>query len=217
MRPTKKQLTRATENGAFEQIDYLLSASNILSQIMTTLLMQADDIARENGLLLGEIKQASTRLDAAVNTYINLWRDLVRESGQAKLRMEDYLHYFPLIAHLLAIDPYVIDPNTGKPMAAGTPSPTLPALGEQTAAETGKGLSAHTVRTILQTAQRGGKYTYDSRKLTPDQIAALGEELKLTFQTHANLSQLFTIYAERDGRPKKDLLNEAMIEFVANH
>lgn len=231
MRPSKKQLQRAAESGAIERIDIDISAAHILIEIARTLMEYADEEARSEELLLGEIKQASTRLEVAARSYTLLWRDLLRESGAAQLRLEDYLHYFPYICRLLSIDPYVVNPATGNLVSedyekmqqgsgeqtqAATPQPA-PATTTTDPSRLGGGLKAHAIRSILQKAKNGGVYEYNHATLTEEQRASLGEERKLTFQTHKNLDELFTLYAKRANRPKRDLLNEALVEYIANH
>lgn len=114
MKAKKETIDKAIANGSFAKIDRILSASHILTEMSDYLTSEADDIARDNNLMLGEVKQMQTNYSKVHDRYCLFWRDLVRESNQIETRTVDFDHFLPIICRLLSLDDIVTDPNTGR-------------------------------------------------------------------------------------------------------
>ena len=59
MKVKQALIQRAVKNGAIEKTNRLLSAAHILNCEANGLIEEANDILRENGLLVGELKKVS--------------------------------------------------------------------------------------------------------------------------------------------------------------
>lgn len=57
MLPKKKLIDRARENGSIDRLNTLLSGAHILICVANSYLEEANDVMRDNGLLIGEIKK----------------------------------------------------------------------------------------------------------------------------------------------------------------
>lgn len=69
MKAKKETIDKAIANGSFAKIDRILSASHILTEMSDYLTSEADDIARDNNLMLGEVKQMQTNYSKVHDRY----------------------------------------------------------------------------------------------------------------------------------------------------
>ena len=86
MKPKKHLIARAEANGSMSRLNQLLSASHILLCEANSLLEEAADLMRDNGLLLGEIKQLHNRFTTAADRYFAEFASLV-DTEQKKMDM----------------------------------------------------------------------------------------------------------------------------------
>lgn len=90
MRPPKKLIERAKENGAIDRLNRLVSLAYLLQSVATNLHSEAEDLLRENGLLLGELKQDFNRLQAATDRYTRSFSAMVTDKDCAKAYWHDF-------------------------------------------------------------------------------------------------------------------------------
>lgn len=204
MRPQKKVIDAAIRSGALPAVDRLLSAAHLLTEIAAHLTEEADDRARSAGLMLGEVKHFQRQYQTVFDRYHRLWTDLARESGMRKARREDFDTYLPAICRMLGIAPLVTEPSTGR---------TVPETAPEAAAPSAPSFHAMDV----PDKPAATLTAYSRERLTEAQREALGEDAKVTFLSHANLSRFYTLLARDTGTPKRDLLNRAIIEYMDRH
>lgn len=82
MNPKKHLIARAEANGSLARLNQLLSASHILLCEANGLLEEAADLMRDNGLLLGELKQLHNRFTTAADRYFNEFASMVTTEKQ---------------------------------------------------------------------------------------------------------------------------------------
>lgn len=82
MRPKKEFIDRAAANGSIDRLNQLLSASHILICEANGLLEEASDLMRDNGLLLGELKQLHNRFTTAADRYFSEFASMVKTEQQ---------------------------------------------------------------------------------------------------------------------------------------
>lgn len=203
MQASKKTIDRAIENGSLPSIDRLISASHILTEMADWLIKDADDIARDNNLMLGEVKREQTRYTQNHDRYARLWRDLVNESHMSHERTEDFDHFLPYIARLLSIDDVTTDPNTGESVRAHYKERY-----EKHAATPQK-----TAFSVMH-GKDESRITYRRAALSEEQREVLGKETKTSLVTHENILRLITAYAEKEGTTRRDILNEALLTYM---
>lgn len=130
MKPKKHLIARAHANGSIDRLNQLLSASHILLCEANALLEEAADLMRDNGLLLGELKQLHNRFTGAADRYFSEFASMV-DTEKKKMDMFNDMDGFDEYFRRWAKIPKDWEPKT-------IDNPTRPALerrpnGQQTA------------------------------------------------------------------------------------
>lgn len=86
MKAKKEIIRRAIENGAMEKVNRLLSAAHLLNCEANGLIEEANDILRENGLLVGELKKHHTDFVRCADRYFTEFATLV-DGEKQKMEM----------------------------------------------------------------------------------------------------------------------------------
>ena len=80
MKAKQALIQRAVKNGAIEKVNKLLSAAHILNCEANSLIEEASDILRENGLLIGELKKYHTDFVKCADRYFTEFATTTRTS-----------------------------------------------------------------------------------------------------------------------------------------
>lgn len=83
MRPPKQTVDKARSNGSIDRASERLSAAYLLSCEANNLVDEAAEILKENGLLLGEIKQLHNNFMTAASRYFREFADMIKISGKS--------------------------------------------------------------------------------------------------------------------------------------
>lgn len=79
MKPKKKLIDRAINNGSLERMNKLLSAAQILNCESNNLIEEASDLMAENGLMLGSIKKLHNDFVKSADRYFAEFSKLVTD------------------------------------------------------------------------------------------------------------------------------------------
>lgn len=202
--PKKDIINSALQAGAVTTIDRLLSVCHILHEVAALLSDQADTIAQSYGLKVGEVKHYGRLHSESFDRYHLMWRTFMREIGATQSQDDDLALYLPQIVRLFAIEAYVIDPETGRPYLDG---PVIAPTAAQPRLHVLEGAESKLALPVCR---------YRADTLTPEQEKALGPQRKLTVMTHSRLTHLYEILAHEQGRTKREVINQALIDYVNN-
>lgn len=86
MKPNKKTIEAAVDNGSMARMNMLLSAAHILSCEASSLIEEASEVMAMNGLLLGPLKKTHTDLLRCADRYFKEFATLVT-TEKAKMDM----------------------------------------------------------------------------------------------------------------------------------
>ena len=101
MRPPKALIEAAKQSGDLDRVNSRLSAAYLLVNVAVDLYLESQDILRRHGLMLGESKQKSNRLQASFDDYIQDFGLLVRKSKNELIFARDYDELRPEILRVL--------------------------------------------------------------------------------------------------------------------
>lgn len=82
MKAKKTLIQRAVRNGAIDKVNRLLSAAHLLNCEANSLVEESNDILRENGLLVGELKKYHTDFVKCADRYFSEFAGLVTEDNK---------------------------------------------------------------------------------------------------------------------------------------
>lgn len=88
--PKKKVIERAKENGSIDRVDRLLSASHLLISVYLDMVSETQDILRDNGMFMGDIKEKYGTLQKAFDVYFYEFTKLINNDKRKKDYREDY-------------------------------------------------------------------------------------------------------------------------------
>lgn len=69
MKPKKALIENAKKDGSIDRMNQLLSAAYLLNTEASNLIGEAEDILREHGLMMGELKQLQNNFTKAADRY----------------------------------------------------------------------------------------------------------------------------------------------------
>ena len=104
MTPKKKNIDRFKESGKFDTLKQRLSAAFLLMNISKTYMEEAEDLCREYGLILGELKQDLTLANKYYERFTGTLRKIV-DAGDP----QDKLNFFDDYEKLIGIINKFID------------------------------------------------------------------------------------------------------------
>lgn len=96
MKVKQALIQRAVKNGAIEKTNRLLSAAHILNCEANGLIEEANDILRENGLLVGELKKYHTDFVKCADRYFTEFSTMVEAEKKMDMftDMEEFDKWF---------------------------------------------------------------------------------------------------------------------------
>lgn len=89
MRAKKAVVERAIKSGAMDRVNRLLSAANLLQCVSSSFFGEAEDVLREYGLLIGDLKALQTKLNKACDAYTKEFGSMVANDELKKAMFED--------------------------------------------------------------------------------------------------------------------------------
>lgn len=111
MKAKKTLIEAAKRNGTFTRVDKVLSLAYLCRQLSYTLYGEADYLLRTGGLLIGETKKLSTRLDKAFDDYFNDFKQMIDNDTAKSNFFADY-ESFSRMVHAWAELPEDFTPGT---------------------------------------------------------------------------------------------------------
>lgn len=223
MKLKKAVIERALKEGAFGEITELMGGAFVLVEIAHILTDEAADRMERLGLRYGEIKHRFNGYERAFDLYHVLWNELSQQHRTAeggagsseRARTEDLAYFLPKVCRLLEVADLVTDPETGRPVEAVAPKGTDDTTDDRSYSRRERRRTFDLLE--RRAAQDGGQMRYDPPTMSEGQRRMLGSEVWLRCRTHRGLMIWYDGMARGTGRPKHDLINEALLRYFVTY